>query len=182
MTTQAQIRHLSMAELEAGLDPIRQSPNDHGTLHMIVVRPVTNERMALIECEASPEKAIHGDRWANTSKTADVSVTLMNSRAAALIAQDESRWPLAGDQLYVDFDLSEDNLPPGTRVQLGEVVFEITAKDHTGCTKFSSRFGADAWKFVNSPEGARLNLRGIYAKVVQAGVVNVGDEIKKIRD
>ncbi len=180
MTTQDSVRHLSMAELEAGLDPIRESPGDIGTLHMIVVRPKTNARVTLMECEASPEQAIHGDRWAKTSKTTDVSVTLMNSRAATLIAQDESRWALAGDQLYVDFDLSEDNLPPGTRLQVGDVMFEITAKDHTGCTKFSSRFGADAWKFVNSPEGARLNLRGIYAKVVQAGTLRVGDAVRKI--
>ena len=101
-----------MAELNAGLDPIRQSPSDVGTLHMIVVRPVTNERAVLTECDASPDGAIHGDRWFGSSKPRDVSVTLMNSRAAALIAQDESRWPLAGDQLYVDFDLSEDKRRP----------------------------------------------------------------------
>lgn len=169
-----------MAELNAGLDPIRQSPSDVGTLHMIVVRPVTNERAVLTECDASPDGAIHGDRWFGSSKPRDVSVTLMNSRAAALIAQDESRWPLAGDQLYVDFDLSEDNLPPGTRLQIGGATFEITAKDHTGCTKFSSRFGADAWQFVNSPEGARLNLRGIYAQVVEAGTIRAGDAVKKL--
>ena len=180
MTTQQEVRHLSMAELEAGLDPIRQSPNDAGTLDMIVVRPKTDERAVLTECVASPEQAIHGDRWANTSKSHDVSVTLMNSRAAMLIAQDKARWPLAGDQLFVDFDLSEDNLPPGTRVGVGEVVFEITAKDHTGCTKFSSRFGADAFLFVNSPEGARLNLRGIYAKVVEGGTLRVGDVVRKL--
>lgn len=180
MTTQENVRHLNMAELEAGLDPVRHSPSDVGTLHMIVIRPVSGERVLLTECEASPEQAIHGDRWNQTTKVADVSVTLMNTRAAALIAQDESRWALAGDQLYVDFDLSEDNLPPGTRMQIGDVMFEITPKDHTGCTKFSSRFGADAWKFVNSPEGARLNLRGIYAKVIEAGTLRVGDGVKKL--
>ena len=181
MTTEVPVRHLSMAELEAGLDPVRLSPSDVGTLDMIVIRPVSNERVVLDVCEASPEQAIHGDRWNKTAKLAEVSVTLMNSRAAALIAQDKARWPLAGDQLYVDFDLSEDNLPPGTRVQIGDVLFEITAKDHTGCTKFSSRFGADAWTFVNSPEGARLNLRGIYAKVVKAGTLRMGDEVKKLK-
>jgi len=180
MTTQTQARHLSRPELEAGLDHIRQSPRDSGRLHMIVVRPKSNERVVLTECDASSDGAIHGDRWAGTSKAPEVSVTLMNSRAAALIAQDESRWPLAGDQLYVDFDLSEDNLPPGTLVAMGGVVLEITAKDHTGCTKFSSRFGNDAYLFVNSPEGARLNLRGIYAKVIEAGMIRVGDTIRKV--
>ena len=98
---------------------------------------------------------------------------------AALIAQAESRWPLAGDQLYVDMDLSEDNLPPGTQVHIGTAIFEITTKPHTGCAKFSARFGPDALAFVNSPEGKRLHLRGIYAKVVQAGVVRAGDAIRK---
>jgi hypothetical protein len=179
MTTEAEVRHLSRAELEAGMNPIRQTPSDAGTLDMIVIRPASGERVVLSECDASPTQAIHGDRWAKNSTNADMSVTLMNSRAAALIAQDKARWPLAGDQLYVDFDLSEDNLPPGTHVQVGEVIFEITPKDHTGCTKFAARFGNEAWTFVNSPEGARLNLRGIYAKVVQAGTLRVGDTVRK---
>lgn len=178
MTTQT-IRHLSTAELEAGLDHIKQSPSDGGTLHMIVVRPAANERVMLDVCDVSPEQAVHGDRWFTMSASADISVTLMNTRAAMLIAQDEARWPLAGDQLYVDFDLSEDNLPPGTQVHIGTAVFEITKKPHTGCAKFSARFGPDALAFVNSPEGKRLHLRGIYAKVVQAGVVRAGDAIRK---
>ena len=104
----------------------------------------------------------------------------MNSRAIELIAQSADRWALAGDQLYVDFDLSEDNLPAGTLLAVGSVVLEASAKDHTGCTKFSSRFGADAYKFVNAPVGARMNLRGINAKVINAGMVHVGDTIRKI--
>jgi len=179
MTTET-VRHLTLQELEAGLNGIRQSPGDAGRLDAIVIRPTAGEREILQQVEISPEGGVHGDRWRNVSKNADIQVTLMNSRAVELIAQSADRWALAGDQLYVDFDLSEDNVPAGTLLTIGAVVLEASAKDHTGCTKFSARFGADAYKFVNSPEGARMNLRGINAKVIKAGVVHVGDTIRKI--
>lgn len=179
MTTES-VRHLSMQELEAGLDVIRKSPSDAGRLDAIVIRPASDKREILQRAEISPEGGVQGDRWRNVSKNADVQVTLMNSRAIELIAQSADRWALAGDQLYVDFDLSEDNVPAGTLLAVGSVVLEASAKDHTGCTKFSARFGADAYKFVNSPEGARMNLRGINAKVIKAGVVHAGDTIRKI--
>lgn len=179
MTTES-VRHLNMQELEAGLDTIRQSPKDVGRLDAIVIRPAVGERAILQQVEISPQGGVHGDRWQHVSKNADVQVTLMNSRAVELIAQSAERWALAGDQLYVDFDLSEDNVPAGTLLAVGSVVLEASVKDHTGCTKFSARFGADAYKFVNSPEGARLNLRGINAKVIKAGVVHAGDTIRKI--
>lgn len=180
MTTETPIRHLTMAELEAGLDDIRQSPQTAGKLEGIVTRPATNERETLQTVELSQDGGVHGDRWAKTSKGEDVQVTLMNSRAAQLIAQSPERWPLAGDQLYVDLDLSEDNLPPGTMIAVGPAVLEVSAKDHTGCTKFSSRFGSDALQFVNSREGARLNLRGINASVRVAGMVKVGDVVRRL--
>ena len=107
-------------------------------------------------------------------------LTIMNSRVIALLAQDEARWPLAGDQLYIDMDLSDDNIPPGTRLALGSAVIEVSAQPHTGCKKFSSRFGVDAIKFVNSPEGKQLHLRGINTRVIQAGTIRVGDVLKKI--
>lgn len=179
MTTET-VRHLTMQELEAGLPVIRQSPQDAGRLDAIVIRPAAGEREILQRVEISPERGVHGDRWPLVSKNADVQVTLMNSRAVELIAQSADRWALAGDQLYVDFDLSEDNVPAGTLLTVGSVVLEASAKDHTGCTKFSARFGSDAYKFVNSPEGARMNLRGINAKVIKAGVVQVGDTLRKI--
>src|SRR5215208_7734682 len=104
----------------------------------------------------------------------------MNVRATALLAQSEERWALAGDQLYVDFDLGDDNIPPGTRLAIGSAVLEVSAQPHTGCKKFSARFGVEAMKFVNSPEGKRLHLRGINTKVVQAGIIRVGDAVKKL--
>jgi MOSC domain-containing protein YiiM len=97
-----------------------------------------------------------------------------------LIAQDPQRWPLAGDQLYLDMDLSADNLPVGTRVKLGSAIIEITAIPHIGCRKFTARFGVDAVKFVNSPIGKQLRLRGLNAKVVQSGVIRLGDRARKV--
>ena len=173
-------RHLTTAELEAGVEPIRHSPRDIGIVEMIVIRPATGERVVVDECELSVEGALRGDRWSDGPRTPGTEITLMNSRAAELIAQGRDRWPLAGDQLFVEFDLSEAHLPPGTRLAIGEVLLEISTIDHTGCAKFAHRFGKDALKFVNSPEGSSLNLRGIYASVVTSGVVKVGDKISKI--
>ena len=104
----------------------------------------------------------------------------MNSRAVALLAQSPERWPLAGDQLYVDLDLSPANLPPGTRIEIGEAVIEVSDKPHRGCKKFAERFGLDALRFVNSEVGYSLNLRGINTTVIRAGVVRPGDVARKL--
>jgi MOSC domain-containing protein YiiM len=106
-------------------------------------------------------------------------LNIMNARAVALIAQDRTRWPLAGDQLFVDLDLSDDNLPPGSQIEIGTALIEVSAKPHTGCGKFVERFGVDAQKFVNSPLGRQLHLRGINARVIRAGAVRVGDRAVK---
>jgi len=179
---------LSEPELSAGLTAIQASPKDLGRLEMIVVRPNSDERAALAETQISARGGIHGDRWADTfhkqlpdgSLYPDTQVTLMNSRTIALLAGEKDRWPLAGDQLYVDLDLSEDNLPAGTRLAIGTAVLEITAIPHTGCSKFSARFGPAALAWVNSAEGRRLHLRGIYAKIVQDGAIHAGDAVRKM--
>jgi MOSC domain-containing protein YiiM len=106
----------------------------------------------------------------------------MNARTIELLAREEARWPLAGDQLYIDLDLSDDNLPPGTHLAIGSAILEVSGVPHTGCKKFSARFGVEAMKFVNSPEGKRLHLRGINTKIVQAGTIQVGDVVRKIND
>lgn len=180
-------RHLSLRELNHGLPEILKSPNDVGVLRAIVVRPKTDERTSLEVCEVSPELGVHGDGWArgcwlslpDGSPHPDVQVSIMNARAIALIAQHPGRWQLAGDNLYFDMQLSDENLPCRQRIEIGKVVLEITAKAHNGCKKFAERFGADAVKFVNSVEGKKLHLRGIYAKVIQPGVIHVGDKVKK---
>jgi hypothetical protein len=182
------VQHMSMAELEAGMDHIRQSPKDNGTLMMIMRRPNVDEREVISEGELDPLEGLAGDTWKargsgytpDGSANTDTQITIMNARIIALLAQDEERWSLAGDQLYIDMDLSTDNLPSGTRLALGTAIIEVSAVPHTGCKKFSSRFGVEAMKFVNSPEGKQLHLRGINAKVIQAGVIRVGDVVKKL--
>jgi MOSC domain-containing protein YiiM len=182
------VQYLSMEELEAGMDHIRQSPKEQGTLMMIVRRPNIDEREILQEGELSTQEGLIGDTWKvrvnkhSTDGLANVNkqITVMNARTIALLAQSEEHWPLAGDQLYVDMDLSDDNLPPGTQLAIGSAVLEVSADPHTGCNKFSSRFGLVALKFVNSPEGKQLHLRGINTRVIQAGTIRVGDAVKKL--
>jgi hypothetical protein len=182
------VRHLTAEELEAGLETIRQSPKDNGALELIVRRPDVEQREAVAAGVLDAEKGLLGDNWkargsAHTPDGAahpECQLTLMNARVIALVAQARERWPLAGDQLYVDLDLSADNLPPGTRLALGTAVIEVTAQPHTGCKKFLSRFGVDAVKFVNSPLGKRLRLRGMNAKVARPGVFRVGDVVRKV--
>ena len=182
------LRHLTMEQLEAGLDIIRQSPKDEGVLELIVRRPRVDEREVLEEAELHPSEGLMGDSWKlrGSSRTPDGSahpdmqLNIINARVIALVAQDRQRWQLAGDQLYLDMDLSDENLPAGTRLALGSAVIEVTPQPHTGCKKFVARFGLDAMKFVNSPLGRELHLRGINARVVQPGMIRVGQSAKKI--
>lgn len=183
-----EMKHLPMMELEAGMDSIRRSPKDNGTLKMIVRRPRDDEREMVERAELDLTEGLIGDNWKRRgskhmpdgSANPDAQITIMNARVIELLAQDRARWPLAGDQLYIDMDLSEDNLPPGTRLAIGSAILEVSAQPHSGCRKFSDRFGVDAMKFVNSPEGKQLHLRGINSRLVQAGVVRVGDVVEKL--
>ena len=182
------IKHLKMAELESALDHLRNSPKDDGVVELIVRRPRVDEREVLDEAELDPEKGLIGDSWIfrGSSKTADggphpeMQINIMNARVADLVAQDKERWSLAGDQLFIDMDLSKANLPAGTRLSIGSAVLEVSPLPHTGCHKFVSRFGVDAMKFVNSVVGKEMCLRGINAKVVQAGIVRLGATAKKL--
>ena len=180
--------HLTTEQLEEGLEEIRRSPPNAGVLHLIVRRPQVGGREVLPEAELDCEAGLVGDSWStrHSPRTPDgvphpdTQLNVMNARVIALLAQHKDRWPLAGDQLFVDIDLSPENLPPGTRLEIGSAIIEVTAQPHTGCQKFVSRFGLDAMKFVNSPVGRQLNLRGINAKVVQAGTIRVGDSVTKL--
>ncbi len=182
------VEHLTLEQLEAGLDHIRQSPKDVGVLKLISRRPNTDEREVVDEAQLDPAHGLMGDNWkARGSRSAadgmanpEMQLNVMNARVIGLIAPDKTRWALAGDQLFVDFDLSEANVPPGTRLAIGSAVIEVTAPPHLGCKKFSARFGPDAVKFVNSPEGKQLHLRGVNAKVIQAGAIRAGDDVGKI--
>ena len=175
----------TIEDFEAGLDHVRQAPSDVGTLELIVARPANLEREILEEGELDLEVGLVGDNWATRgcrlmddgSSDPLRQITLMGSRAAALLCGPD--WGLAGDQLYVDFDLSLDNIPAGSRLTIGEAVVEITAPPHTGCQKFRDRFGVDALRMVGTPAGKQLRLRGVNARVVVPGRVRRGDAVAK---
>jgi len=180
--------HLNRQELEAGWGYIKRSPLDNGTLQMIVARPAVDEREVLGEGRLDLVDGLVGDTWrtrGNTSRpdgSADpeAQLTVMNSRLAALVAGTPDHGGLAGDQLYIDLDLSVRHLPAGSRLQIGEAVIEITAKPHRGCAKFAARFGNEALRFVNTGEGLALNLRGRNAKVAMPGAIKRGDAVRRI--
>jgi len=182
-------KQLTTEELEAGLDEIRGAPKDEGVLELIVRRPGVNDRQVLAEGELDLDEGLVGDSWKRRRSTSTpdgspnplMQLNVMNARVIALVAQEKSRWQLAGDQLFLDLDLSAENLPAGTRLSLGSAVIEVTPPPHLGCQKFVARFGLEAMRFVNSPLGRQLHLRGINAKVVQAGVIRVGDVVRKIK-
>jgi hypothetical protein len=170
----------------ASLDDVRASPADVGRVELIARRPEVDAREVLDEATLTAEEGLVGDNWATKPSLATgapnplAQLTLMNSRTAALVAGDRERWPLAGDQLYVDLDLSYGNIPPGTRLRVGEATIEITEEPHLGCGKFSARFGVEALKLVNSAAGRELNMRGVNARVIEGGVVRPGDAVVKV--
>jgi MOSC domain len=174
-------------QLQAGLDDVRRSPADEGRVELIVRRPAVGEREVVSEGALDLAEGLVGDNWGprgsrqteDGTAEAERQLTVMNARAAALFAVDPVRRALAGDQLYLDLDLSGENLPAGTRLELGSAVIEVTALPHTGCAKFLQRFGRDASRLVASDVGRELNLRGINAKVVVPGTVRVGDVVRK---
>lgn len=181
------VMHPNADQLAAGVADVQSSPSDGGTVEMIVRRPEVDAREVIAEGELVVGEGLSGDNYVarGSSRTPDglahpeAQLTLMNSRSVNLAAcGDRSRWPLAGDQLFVDFDLSTDNAPTGTRLAIGSAVVEVSAKPHNGCAKFRERYGVDAARWVNSRDDLRL--RGINAMVVQAGTVRTGDTIKKL--
>ena len=185
---QAEINHLTTPDLEAGLEQIRNSPKNQSVLDMIVSRPEEDAREIMELADLDVVVGLVGDTWqARPSARSgdgkahpDMQITLMNSRVADLVAQSKERWPLSGDQLFADLDLSKTNVPPGTRISVGKAVLEATDQPHTGCKKFASRFGVDALKFISSPATEVLQLRGINLKVVEGGEIKPGDIVKKL--
>ena len=181
-------RHLMTEELERGLDHILASPQDGGRLELIVRRPEVDTRESLDEGRLDVDQGLVGDNWLSRGSRhmpdgaadPDMQLNIMNSRVAALVADDPARRELAGDQLYLDMDLSYENLPAGTRLALGDAVIEVTEPPHTGCRKFAERFGKEAVVFVNSGRGKQLNFRGINARVVRSGTIRVGDVARKL--
>ncbi len=175
------MKHLTMDELEAGLEEIESAPKSNGTVEMIVARPTVNGRLTLQKAALTINGGLEGDNWAARKRVRpDEQITIANVRVVRLYAQKPERWPLAGDQLYVDFDISNANLKAGDRIRIGTAVLQITSKPHDGCNKFIQRFGHPAFTFVNMDAHRHLNLRGIYAIVVQSGTIHAGDGIIKV--
>ena len=182
-------KHLSTGELEQGLENILQSPGDDGELVLIVRRPDVDEREAASAGRLDTEQGLVGDNWLQRGSRhmpdgaadPEMQLNIMNARVVSLVAGgNDERRELAGDQLYLDMNLSYENLPPGTRLAIGDAIIEVTEAPHTGCKKFATRFGRDAMVFVNSGMGKKLNFRGINAKVTQSGDIRVGDVARKI--
>lgn len=180
---------ISHTEIKARLDWVLAAPGDAGCVESLVIRPAVNQRESLPQVQFSPQQGVAGDNWLTScwkklpdgKSDPEVQVAIMNARMIEVLTEDKTFWPLAGDQLFVDFDLSVANLAVGDRLHVGESVLEITAEPHRGCSKFKKRFGPDALAFVNSAQGDAHRLRGVYAKIVTAGVVRVGDAIERIR-
>lgn len=178
--------YVGAEDLEAGLPAILAAPASEGTVELVVRRPAEGEREVLDEGVLDPAEGLVGDDWldrnARLGRAAAPArqLTLMNARVIDLVAGSRERWPLAGDQLYVDLDLSTENLPPGTRLAVGTALLEVTDELHTGCAKFTERFGPAAIRFVNGKAGRPHRLRGMYARVVEPGVVRPGDSIRKL--
>ena len=179
--------HRNWAELESGLAFIKESPRQAGVIELLVRRPAVAAREVIEEAQFDVRRGLLGDSWEHrpSRRTTDGSpyiamqINIMNARAIQAIAPDRSMWPLAGDQLFVDLDLSAENVPAGTRLRVGTALLEVTEAPHTGCDKFVQRFGVDATRFVNSATGRALNLRGVNARVIAAGVARRGDLIAK---
>jgi MOSC domain-containing protein YiiM len=181
-------QYLSTVELEQGLSDVLASPADAGRLEAIFVRPAANERRGLTSAQLTPERGIEGDHWITDgdhwrkggASDPRSQISLMNVRFLRQIAGDDDRICLAGDNLIVDLDLSEANLPAGSRLAVGnEVVIEISDQSHTGCSKFQSRYGKEARSFANNKRGKSLHLRGRYARIITGGTIRVGDSVRK---
>ena len=171
----------TVEDLEARWGRIDPSPQDDGTVELIVRRPAPDQRERLQTATFTTEAGLLGDDWLRRhGDEIEAQITLMNARVAQLLAGDKSRWAAAGDQLFVDLDISQENLPPGTRIQLGEVIMQISKLPHTGCTKFARRFGGHARKWTATDEGARQRRRGVYAHIIEDGQIKVGDRIRKL--
>ena len=178
----------SESVLNDKMDFILSSPSTEGELKMIVARPAINQRKVIERGEITIKEGLKGDTWKErgSSKTDDGSaysesqITLINSRLIDVVAGSKDKWPLAGDQLYVDFDLTQSNIPAGSMLQIGECILKVSETPHTGCGKFKERFGREALKFINSEKGRSLNLRGINASVIKEGIISTGDKVTKI--
>jgi len=182
------MKYATLYDIESRMPWVLDSPGDRGRVELIVVRPEIDKREVFSQVLFSPEAGVAGDNWQNqcwkklANGQADpvVQVAIMNARMIDVLTGNKNDWPLAGDQLFVDLDLSVNNLLPGERLQTGTAVLEITAEPHRACSKFKQRFGEVARQYVNSVQGDAHRLRGVYAKIISTGEVSIGDVIHKL--
>jgi len=168
--------HLSLEELERGLE-VLNPPRDAGELALIVSRGDDGHRSTPDRMVLSPERGVPGDVWWRDSPAKiDSQISIMRADIARLVANGQPL-SLVGDNLLVDLDLSVSNLPQGSRLQVGTSFLEITPEPHNGCLKFRQRFGRFALRVTADRRFKDLRLRGIYAKVMEEGEIEVGDPI-----
>jgi len=175
-------------DFEPFLGAVRAAPRGVGRVELIVRRPAVDLREVLSEAEIDATVGLVGDGWfeRGSSRTPDgranpdSQLTLISTRVLRAIEGDQSRWPLAGDQFYVYFDLSQNALSPGSLLEVGSAMIEVSDHPHTGCAKFSARFGSDALRWVNSPVGRELRMRGMNTRVVRGGRVRAGDAVRSV--
>lgn len=175
-------------DFEPFLEEVRAAPRASGRLQLIVRRPAVDKREVITSAVLDPTVGLVGDGWfergssrtPNGRANPESQVTLINTRVLRAIEPDEARWPLAGDQLYVDFDLGQEALPAGSQIAVGSAVLVVSEQPHTGCAKFSARFGSDALRWINSPDGRQLRMRGMNARVVGGGTIRTGDAVRRV--
>ncbi len=175
-------------QLEAGMAGVLDAPSEEGPVRLVVRRPGRGQREILEEGQLDTERGLIGDDWINRpgmnrdTPSPHAQVTVMNARVAELISGDPepATWAQCGDQLYVDLDISEANMPTGTRFSVGDAVLEVQAEPHTGCVQFRSWWGGDALRHISTTEGQALRMRGVNTRVVQSGTVRPGDAARKL--
>ncbi len=167
---------------------VRAAPRDEATVALLVRRPSRDEREVVEAARLDIKEGMVGDDWLprgnwskpGTSADIEAQLTLMSTRVLAAIEPDPAGWPIAGDQIYVDMDLSEANLPPGTRLSIGDAEVVVTELPHTGCAKFAARFGHDALRWISTHEGRAMRMRGMYVRVTREGAVRTGDPVRRL--
>jgi MOSC domain-containing protein YiiM len=170
--------HLTRESLEQRFHELPAPPLDVGKVALVVRRPDAGVRELPPRARLTVEGGLEGDRWAaGPDRKVESQVTLMRADVSRLVANGQPV-ELCGDNLLVELDLSKENLPAGTRIEIGTALCEVTPKPHTGCSKFSGRFGADALAFAAGPEHASRRLRGIHVRVLEDGEVSPGDVIR----
>lgn len=155
------------------------SPRDAGRVVRCVVRPSAGERLAPAEVRVTPEGGVEGDRWATAAhRRPGNQVSLINVHVIdSLSGGDEARARLSGDNLHVDLDLSEANLPVGTTLTIGEVVLQVSSEPHRPCKSFHARFGKSGAQKVARANRLGRRGRGVMAQVVRGGNIRAGDAI-----